>query len=158
MIWWPVVKQRLVVLLPTLEDWEGVVVYNGAAKEDRGVKQWITVGWSQYGPQGGSRGSGFGDSGSWSNVEETISDARSEAGTVLCELVVWGGDESLAATYEARAFALVNSLDAAIRADETLGVLPYTSTTDLGAEVITAQDKAGAQQRLILSVNYTARS
>ena len=163
MIWWPVVKQTLVTLLPTLPEFNGVTIHNGAPRTERGSKEWISVGWSQFGPQGGSRGSGFGDSGSWSNVEETESNARGEAGTVLCELVIWGGDESLVATYEERAFDLVNALDTRFRVDEEngarpLGVLPIGSTTDLAAEVITAQDKSGAQQRLVLSVNYFVRS
>jgi len=156
--YWPVVKQRLVVLLPTLSGWTGVVVHNGKPRENIGAHEWISVGWSTFGPQGGSRGSGLGDSGSWSHTDEAVTGMRAETGDVLCELVVWGGDESKAPDYEQRAFDLVNALDTSIRADERLGVLPNSSTTSLGAEVISGQDKSGATTRLILTVSYFVRS
>lgn len=158
MIYWPVVQQRLVALLPTLPGWTGVVVHDGQPRLNRNAKESISVGWSTFGPQGGTRGSGLGDSGSWSNTEETVQTMRAENGSVLCELVVWGGDEQSSTTYRQRAFDLVDELDQAIRDDETLGVLPRSSTTSLGAEVISGQDKTGASTRLIVSVDYFVRS
>lgn len=158
MIWWREVKQRLVDLLPTVPEFAGVVVHNGRPRKNLGAKEWVSVGWSTYGPEGGARGSGLGDSGSFGPTDETVTAMESESGTVMCELVVWGGDESLAADYETRAFELVSALDRTIRDDKTLGVLPPSSTTSVGAEVISGQDKSGATTRLIVSVNYSVRS
>lgn len=158
MNYWPVVQQRLVNLLPTLPGWTGVVVHDGQPRRDRNAKESISVGWSTYGPQGGTRGSGLGDSGSFSATEETVTSMWAENGSVLCELVVWGGDESAASTYRARAFDLLDALEESIRTDERLGVLPPSSTTSLGAEVISGQDKSGATTRLIVSVDYFVRS
>lgn len=158
MIWWREVKQRLVDLLPTLPEFAGVVVHNGRPRQNLGAREWISIGWSSFGPEGGTRGSGLGDSGSFSPVEETVTSLEAEAGVVMCELVVWGGDESLAVDFESRAFDLVSALDRAIRQDKTLGVLPASSTSSVGAEVISGQDKSGAITRLIVSVNYSVRS
>lgn len=146
MIWWPVVQQRLVALLPTLDGWADVVVYDGPPVSETGAQTYVTVGWTSTGESGG-----------WEAPDETTDTMRAELGTVACELIVWGGDEALP-TYRATAFALVDALDVAIRTDETLGVLPVSSTTSLSAEVVSAQDASGATQRLVISVNYFTRS
>lgn len=155
---WPTLQQRLVELCPTLPGWEDVAVHDGQPRQNKGAKESFSVGWSTYGPQGGTRASGLGDSGSFNEVEETISGVRAYTGTVLCELLVHGGDETLAGAYRQRAFDLLGALEDAIREDETLGVLPFTSTTSLGAEVISGQDRTGASTRLIVSVDFFVRS
>lgn len=157
-LYWPVLKQRLVQLCPTLPGWDGVVVHNGMPRQDKNAKESFSIGWSSLGPEGGTRGSGQGDSGSFDEVEEPITNSRAYTGDITCELVVWGGDESLAATYEQRAFDLLGALEQAIRDDETLGVLPPTSTTGLGAEVISGQGKTGATTRLIVTIHFFVRS
>ena len=156
MIYWPVLRRRLVELLPTLPAFDGVQGYDGRPRQNVGVREWVSVGWSTFGPDGGTRGNGLGDSGSFSPGEETVTGMESENGTVMCEIGVWGGDKNV--DYEARAFELVDAIDAAIRADKTLGVLPESSTTSVGAEVVAGWDSNGKSTRLILSVDYFVRS
>ncbi len=158
MIWWPVVQQRLVALLPTLSGFTGVVVHDGEPRVDVDAKKSVSVGWSSMGPLGGSRGSGLGDSGNFSFTPDGVDGMRGENGTVMCEFIVWDGDESAGATCRQQAFDLVNALDVSIRTDQRLGVLPESSTSDLSAEVVTAQDQSGATQRLVVSVSYFVRS
>lgn len=148
MIYWPVVQQRLVALLPTLTGFTDVVVHDGPPLSEQGAESYVTVGWSE-------------DSGSGSFVptDEAITGMRAETGTVLCEFVIWGGDEDLPG-YRATAFDLVDALEESIRTEggQRLAVLPASSTTSLSADVVSAQDSSGATQRLLVSVNYFVRS
>jgi hypothetical protein len=158
-IFWPVVQQALVALLPTLDGYDDVLVYDGPALSDTASPMWVTVGWSSLGPLGGSRGSGAGDSGSFDgDTDEPVDRMWAERGSVACEFVVWSGDEQALTTHRASAFALVNTLQHSIRLDPTLGVLPPGCATSLSAEVVSAQDSSGAAQRLIVSVNYFVRA
>lgn len=145
MIWWPVVQQRLVELLPSLLG-DDVLVYDGPPLSDRGANNYVTVGWSESG-----------DSGSFTPTDEPVTAMRAETGVVVCEFVVWGGDETLPA-YRTTAFEYVDALEQSLRDDERIGVLPPSSTTSLAADVVSAQDSTGATQRLVVSVNYFVRS
>lgn len=160
MIWWPVVKQAVFDLLPTLPGFAGVQVYYGQPLTDKGGPKWVSVGWSSLGPLGGTRGVGGGDLGSFDgDTDETVDRLWAERGSVACEFVVWSGDEEAASTVETDAFALVNTFQRSVRLDPTLGgALPRASRTSLSAEVMSAQDKSGATQRLIVSVNYFIRA
>lgn len=151
MIYWPVVQQRLVALLPTLTGFTGVKIHDAVVLEDADAKSFVIVGGTT--PEDGGRV----EAGAWQFETITHSNARAERGTVVCEFAVWGGDETLPA-YRATAFDLVDELDAAIRADQTLGVLPVPSTTDLSADVVSVQDSNQAEQRLIVSVSYYVQS
>lgn len=160
MIYWPVVKQALLDLLPTLDGFDEVIIHNGQPMTDKGADRWISVGWSSFGPLGGGRTGGIGDRGSFDNdTDETVDRLWAERGSVACELVVWTGDEEAAASIESDAFTLVGTLQRSIRLDQSLGgALPPLSLTSLSAEVMSAQDQSGATQRLIVSVNYFVRA
>lgn len=144
--WWPQVQQRLVELLPTLTGWDDVVVHDGPGLSEVGAKQWVTVGHVRDG-----------DGGSYTLGDGPVTTWREETGSVRGELVVWSGD-TVIATERATAFALLDELDDAIRADQRLDVLPAGSTSELEVTVVSSQDTTGAAQRLIWSVNYLVRS
>lgn len=140
---WPVVHGRLVALLPTLPGWSGVPVYDGPPVTGDAPMRYVTVGFVNDEVSAGSfaherAGNGF-------QVQET--------GNVRCELVTAIGTADLP-EMRAAAFALLDALEVAIRADQTLGVLPAASTTSLEVDVIPTQSTSGAVQRLVFSVNY----
>lgn len=147
MAWWPIVQARLVTLLPTLPAFAGVTIYDGPAVDDGASKSYATIGHVESGDVGGS----------YSQPDSTVDTMRQELGEVLCELVAWTGDVDLP-TVRAKAFSLADALDATIRADQTLGVLPTSSTTSLSVDVLPRQDHIGSEQRLLLTVHYTALS
>ena len=155
MSYWPVVQQRLVALLPTLTGYADVVIYDGPPLSEAGAKKWVSVGWSSLGPLGGARGNGAGDSGSYEDVDETVDALWAERGNVACEFVVWSGDETALPAHRTACFDLVYQLQRKIRADQSLGI--GLTTSNLSAEVVSAQDSSGAAQRLVVSVNYFVR-
>ena len=142
--YWPVLQARLVALLPSLagSDW---TVFNGpAAGREKGVPRYILVGASTEG-----------DAGSYDQPDDPVDTMRAETGAVLVELNSWSGDIA-APTRLAECFTVANALEAAIRADQRLGVLPASSTTALSADIVTPTK--GTSARLVLSVNYFTRS
>jgi len=142
--YWPVLQQRLVALMPSLAP--GWVVFDGpAGGRESGKQKYVLVGASTDG-----------DGGSYDQPRDTIDTMRGEEGTVIVELNSWSGDTTVNSTRRAECFAVANALEAAIRADERLGVLPVTSTTALAGEITTPSN--GKSARLVLSVNYTTRS
>lgn len=145
--WWPVVHGRLLELIPTLDAFtEATVLYDGPPANEKGAKQWAAVGSSSVDNSAGS----------YDQPDSPVDGMRDETGTVLCEFVEWSGDDDLP-TQRAFVFALADDLEAAIRADQTLNVLPSTATCALSATVVPAR-AAGTTQRLIVNVSYTARS
>lgn len=143
---WPVVQARLVTLIPTIGAFSGVTVYDGPPAADS-AQSWISVG----------HVSSDTGAGTFEQRVGNVDALREEDGTVLCEVVVWSGDDDLPARRTA-AFVLTDALDATIRADQTLGVLRQGSTVTLSADVVSARDPSGSTQRLLLSVNYTCRA
>lgn len=142
-VWWPVLQQRLVVLIPTLAS--GWTVFDGpAAGREKGVHQYILVGASTEG-----------EGGSYNQPDDTVDTLRAEEGTVVVELNSWTGDVA-APTRRAECFAVADALEALIRADQRLGVLPVSSTSALSAEIVTPTK--GTSFRLVLSVAYFTRS
>ena len=136
--YWPVVQARLVALLPTLLP-AGVVVFDGpSAGGEKGTKQYVTVGAT-------SDGAG----GRYDQPDSPTDTLRTETGDVVCELVDWSGDVDIA-TKRNEVFAWANALEASIRADQTLGVLPKGSTTTLSGDLVMTATKAA----LALSVTY----
>lgn len=146
-VYWPVVQSRLVQLLPTLPGFTGVVVAHGKPLSDADADKIVAVGYSTAADGAGS----------YRHLEGQPDGMRAEQGTVVCEFATRNGDSD-AEDASADAFTLVAALDTSIRADQKLGVLPVSSTTDLSVDVASAQDTAGAVTRLIVSVNYFARS
>jgi hypothetical protein len=139
---WPVVHARLVALLPTLAGWPQFV-YDGPPVTGDVPTSYATVGYVLNEVSAGSfsqtrSGDGF-------RVEET--------GGIRCELVTSTGDTDLA-TVRAQAFALMDVLEQAIRADQTLGVMAPASTAALTVDVVPSQSTAGAVQRLPFTLDY----
>lgn len=137
--YWPTVRARLVTLLPTLLD-DAVVVFDGpSAGREKGAHQYVTV--------GASLESG---SGTYEQPDSPISgNVREERGEVVCEFVDWSGDLD-APTRLLAVFANADLLEHAVRADQTLGVLPAGSTTSLAGDPIVTPTAA----RLVVTVAY----
>lgn len=145
MIAWPIVKNRLVALLPTLTGWSITSVYNGPVVTGDAPTEFVTVG---YVP-----GEDFG--GSFEQARG-LGDLPEETGAIRSEIVCSDGDTDMP-TVEARAFELADAWQAEVDRDPTLGVLPQGSTTSLAVDVQPAQTTGGAVQRLTVTLSYFAR-
>lgn len=147
---WPVVKRRLVDLLPTLPEWGDVVVYDGPPVTADVPAAYVTVGFVVGEDFAGSyEQTRNGDDG-WQGCLE-------ESGTIRSELVCATGDVDIAAV-EARAFELVDAWEAWVSADETLGVLKGTASASLAVDVQPLQSSDGSSVRLTVTLTYLARS
>lgn len=148
MIAWPKVVQALLVMLPTLPGWAGVTVRDGPFLAPPTDGEFCTVG-------------AVDDESSAGNFQQDISDldgAVDEAGTVRCDVAVSTGGDDLPAM-RARAFALTDAVDLAVRADPTLGgVLGADGVVTVSGDVLPIQNASGTAVRLVLSVNYFLRS
>jgi hypothetical protein len=151
MIWWPVVQQRLVALLPTLSGFTDWVVHDRAPVENVDARKYVIVGGIDPGAGEAPQVS----AGTFEFIDEPIDGLRAERGEVICEFACWGGDLALP-TYQANAFAYVEALDSAIRDDQSLAI--GLTTTDLSVDVTHTQDSNGADQRLTVAVRYFGRS
>lgn len=142
---WPKVKARLLILLPTLAGWAGVVeeVYNGPPVGDVDAVVYAAVGYVPGNDSGGS----------YTSTQSPDGFQYIEAGSVLGEIVAASGDDDYP-TVEAQAFALLDAFDAAIRADRTLGVLSQEGTAELSADVLPAADGDGAVVTLAFTLSY----
>lgn len=142
---WPVVLNRLLVLLPTLPGWSGVEVFDGPPTTGDAPKSFVTVGFVQGEDYGG-------------NYDRTRGTANllEENGAIRSEIVCWTGDVDLPTT-RAQAFALADAWEAAVAADQTLGVLPPSSTSSLTVDVAPVQTTSGAEQRLVVTLTYFTR-
>jgi hypothetical protein len=145
---WPLVKRRLVELLPTLDGWDAVEVYDGPPVTSDAPRAYVTVGYVLDEDFGGSYSQTRNGSG-WQGGQE-------ESGTVRSEVVCSTGEVDIA-DVEDRAFALVDAWEAEVGKDERLGVLGPSSTSSLAVDVQPVQTTTGAQQRLIVTLTYFAR-
>jgi hypothetical protein len=143
---WPVLKARLVELLPTLAGWP-TSVYDGPPVTGDNPTTYATVGY-QFGQD---------EAGSFRHERHGNGFQVVETGDVRGELVCRSGDSTTQAV-EVEAFGLLDALDAAIRADQTLGVLPVASTTNLSVSVAPEANQSGAVVRLRFSLEYETRS
>ncbi len=144
MIVWPKVPPALLTLLPTLPGWSGVEVFDGPPVSQGAPSAYCTVGYVL------DEGSG----GTFNQELGTVDGLREESGEVRCELVVSTGDVDIASVRSA-AGDLVDALDAALRADQSLGgVLIGTPTLVLAADFLPVQNAAGASLRVAFSVQY----
>lgn len=139
---WPLLAGRLVSWLPTLPGWAGVAVYDGPPVTADVPGSYVTVGFVLGEDNGGSYDQVYLAGGL---LEET--------GTVHCEIVCWTGDVDLA-TMRTQAFALADALQAAMSADGTLGGVVRSAA--MTVDVRPVQTTAGAEQRLMVTLNYTA--
>lgn len=143
---WPVVKARMVAALPTLAGWDVVTTFNGPPVTSSAPPNYVTVGYVVGEAMAG-------------DYTETpgVGDVDNETGTIRSELVCSTGATDLP-TVEALAFALADQVQAWVKANRTLGVLRPGSTSNLAVDVIPSQTTSGAEQRLVLSLTYTAVS
>jgi len=147
---WPVLRNGLVTLLPTLAGWSTVLVTDGPPLTgDTGQQTDGSVAYCAVGYVEDERGAG-----SWASSPEGSGHFDEETGEVRSELYTGNGDGDLSAAILA-GFALVDSLKAAAAADRTLGLLPQGSTCSVSGEVVTGRSE-GAGQLLVLSVSYTS--
>lgn len=142
---WPLVRNRLVEILPTLPGWSGVTVMHGQQVSGDAPSDFVTVGYVPgedfAGSYEQSRPAGWG-------IEEN--------GTVRSQVVSASGSTDIAAR-EARAYELVDAWEAWLSVDPTMGVLMQGSTASLSVDVEPVQNSAGAAARLIVTVTYLAR-
>lgn len=141
---WGHVVDRLVELLPSLPGWSQVTVYDGAVSDSSFPSSFVTVGFVTDEDV----------SGSFEPVP-VLGDLVEEAGSVRSELVCQTGDDGLS-TVRARAFGLVDSLQAKLQADSTMGVAGVSSVA-LSVDVLPVQNANGTAVRLALDLAYTAR-
>lgn len=140
---WPSVRAALVDLLTAaLPD---ATVYDGPNLSGDSPSAYVCVGWQ---PSTDDESAGSYDQ-SRTGPEGF---ANEEVGKVLLEFGAVTGDPSVPS-----AFALVEGLQAAVQADQSLGVLTGAPTVSLAVEVIEAQNQAGAVQRLLVTLSYTTR-
>lgn len=143
---WPAVAARLAELLPTLPGYEGVTVYDGPPVTEARPLSYVTVGYVE-------------DDNAGRYETERRNDYRvEERGDVVCHFVAQSGSTNLPFV-RAQAFALVDALDTALRADQTLGgVLSADGTCTLSAEVGSVQNAKGSAQSVVVTVSYLTRS
>ena len=147
---WPLLQTRLFNLLPTLPGYAGVAVYDGPPVADDGAKFYVTVGHIDD-------GTGLdGSAGSYQTTPGQVDGLIDESGSLDLEFVVWTGDVDLP-TVRTACYALVDTLEATIRADQTLGLFLPGAVTQMTVNVIPQQAPSGSEQRLIVTVTYTAR-
>lgn len=139
---WPLVKDRLVALIPTLTP-APALTFDGPVPTGEAPASYCCVGWQPS----------TDDTSAGSYEQTSLSDGfgADETGTVLLEFGAVSGDDMPSA------FLMVDALQASVQADQTLGgVLGPLGTVAIETEVVEAQNNAGAVQRLLVSLNYTA--
>lgn len=147
---WPLVKRRLVALLPTLPAWAGVRVFDGPPVTGEVPAEYCTVGFVLGEDFGGTYEQTRTGENGWEGCLE-------ETGQVRCEIVCQTGDVDMAAMQD-RAFTLVDAWEAAVSADETLGVLGPASSASLAVDVQPTQTNTGTVQRLTVTLTYLTKS
>lgn len=147
MIAWPKVPPALVALLPTLSGWGDVRIFDGRPVMTSPPPLRCTVGYVE---------DETGSAGDFNQEVGSIDGLYDEAGAVRCELVIQVGGSAVTGL-RARAAALLDTLDAALRADPSLGGVLSTpgSTVTLGADFVPAQNASGASVRVVFSVSYS---
>lgn len=147
MIVWPLVKAKLVEVIPTIEEFESSTVYDGATPTGDRLASWVAVGWQpEVVDEAGSYSPG-----SFEQTPGPSGFAAEEAGAVLCELGSTTGDSEIPDV-----FALAAALIGWVQENQTLdGVLSVNGTASTSVEVLEAQSTAGATQRLLLTLTYT---
>jgi len=140
---WPLVVNRLVALLPTLPGWSDVTVIDGLPLTADVPTDVVTVGYVSDD-----------NAGAYTTIQDDSGFQWQESGTVRCELSCVTGDTDLA-SMRTRMFGLLDSLEASIRADRTLGgVLSPQGTSELEVSVISDQGVSGAEQSAVFTLTY----
>lgn len=140
---WPLVVERLVALLPTLAGWDQVTVFDGQPVTAATPTMYATVG---YVP-------GSEHAGTYSTTQSPDGFQYMETGQVISQLVCATGSVDLPGL-RSQAFALLDQLDSAIRADRRLGVLSQEGTTDLTVDPLPASNQRGTALALVFTLTY----
>jgi len=139
---WPLVVARLMVMLPTLPGWAGVVVYDGPPVTDDAPIDYVSVGHVDNDTAG-----------TYTQTQDPNGFQYVETGAVRSQLTCISGDTAPAAT-RARVFALMDAVEAAVRADRRLGVLSPAGTSELDVDVLSLQNSGGTAQQLTFTLHY----
>ena len=139
---WPLIVARLLALLPTLPGWSGVTVIDGPLVSADVPTDYVTVGYVADD-----------QAGTYNTTQDPNGFQYIEVGTIRSQLNCSTGDSDLVGM-RARAFALIDSLDAAIRADRRLGVLSPAGTSELEVEVLSMQNANGTASSLVFTLLY----
>jgi len=139
---WPLVVARLNALLPTLAGWDVVTVFDGPPVTADVPTDYVTVGYVADD-----------QAGTYSQTQDPNGFQYVEVGTVRSQLSCITGDIDLASV-RTRVFALMDSVDAAVRADRRLGVLSPSGTSELEVEVLSMQSTGGTAQSLVFTLHY----
>jgi hypothetical protein len=146
---WPAVAASLVRMLPGLPGWASVAVSDGPPTQTDRLESYCSVGYVR----------GEESAGDWAQAVGTVDGLLEETGTVRCDLVQQSAVPELAPQLRVQAFVLTDQLDAALRADPTLGgALRPDGTVALTGDVVPVQNTSGSAVRLVLTVNYFTRT
>ena len=139
---WESVRAELVAALPAVVG-PSVKVYDGPVVTGENPPSYITVGHS---PSATDESAG-------TFTQDVGPDGFdvAETGVVICELAASTGSTTVPSV-----FATFGAIAAWIQADMTLGgTLSANATCTASANVVQAQTRAGAVQRLLLTINYS---
>jgi hypothetical protein len=140
----PLILAAHAATLPTLDGWDGVAVYEGAALRRDDVQRYLTLGYVA-----GSEDPTI----ALEPVPRTDRTTR-ESGTILSQLVV--GDVDVPAA-RAAVFALLGPWAGWLLGDRTLGgALSPDSEAHLSADVALVTTRAGATANALVTITYTA--
>ncbi len=146
---WPAVAASLVKLLPGLPGWSGVAVLDGPPTQTDRLESYCSVGYVRDEESAGD----------WAQAVGTVDGLLEETGTVRCDLVQQTAVPDLVPQLRGQVFALTDRLDAALRADSTLGgALGPDGTVALTGDVAPVQNTSGSAVRLVLTLNYFTRT
>lgn len=150
-ILWPAVCDWLITTLPALAGWSSVQVFDGQPVTGDSPLDYVTVGWV-----------GEDSAGNWESLKAESGLHNEETGTVRCCLTCNTGDDVAVASAQVRTrlFDLLDTLDATLRADQTLGEsLAANGLVELTAgQVIPVQDEQGTALQVVFAVSYTSAS
>lgn len=146
---WPlIVKQLANVWLPGLSGWGSVTVTQGRLTTPVATPQWCTVAFVE---------SDDIRVGNYRQTRDPDGAQYQETGNVLCQLNIATADTSATAvaTQQDALFVLLDSLEASVRADRTLGsVLSLDSSLDLLVEVLSGLTGQGTAESAVVTFNY----
>ena len=127
--------------------WPAVEVFDGPPVTGSAPDAYVTVGYVLE----------EGSAGDFNQERGDVDGLVEETGAVRCELVAATGDVDLPAVMD-RVATLLDQLDAAVRADQSLGgVLGACSAVTVAADFAPVQNTSGASVRVAMSVQYSAR-
>jgi len=139
---WPLVVARMNTLLPTLSGWDAVMVSDGPLISADVPTDYVTVGYVDDDTAG-----------DYNQTQDPNGFQYVETGTVRSQLNCVTGDTDLP-SMRARVFALMDALEAAVRADRRLGVLSPAGTSELDVEVLSLSNENGTAQSLVFTLHY----